>query len=980
MDTNADKPAPSRIALSYPQVFSRESLINDRIRESDYLDQMLAKSVDEQFVPQLRRDLTAISSLAVQLGISFDAAAKINFRRGQELDDLRQEIEVTKLRAELQRVQTQLQQLQSGSGTGPASPSTTTPGSASTIDMQAAKDQLAAVLKSATDALNALKDLAKGARKTDIAESPEERFRDLQAYRGDLRAALNAAKLDDVHDRDGNALYRMQFAATVFPGAPDSTSRKWGIARVEVNRPKLTEIEIQRLYLRWLGHTTERMNTVDREGNRVTDLQYAYLINNAALASIMAATTSMFTPAAGNTPPMLIAVHPDYLADIKWLLLDKRYDDIDKVVTSLKRFLVEPPTLSDAPDSSAFNGALDAALKRDDSAGTCTFMNDPGLDVTGLKFQVKDAFAYTQKLALAYPFLQAGLHSALNVVNGNREALARQQSSQPRQRSKKFFKENIDSLYGATAAAGDLLWAAERLFLMVPKGCRAELEKLYARQRTIEVPCGFRDAVVQGTDGCPRPALPESSIASSAGVASTAKSTLLASAPGIVAKGAAVVYSVAPGEQAQRLSSVASAANSVQMALGLAAGMPASGVGLQAGLGHLKSAVGNAEALERLPLVVGFSEQEPKTKVSRFGWVFGPQSYIKIPQRGEPSISLRHVVTTYQTAVDISVPVWWPRLNLEIKNAWVPNTWESDSDPLANAEVTQNMEINRPISIGDLDSLTGYLLRAFSPFSVRPVRIDRVEPNRITLCDGEITFLVYGLNLWRNPQAFFLGRKASGVVILPDMQGISATFTLSAVQKVAFSPQALVVWTQSGPAEQLIDLHAQKEECPGKPEAKAPSTVKVTFSPASVKDLPWSVKLTLPSGDLAWPETVKLTAKIKGQDDIALEIAKPKRTDKTYELTLQAKDAEVQKIFVAAHKEDLQVQFGVQEGTAKDFPSIENTLKIEKAAAKPGGKPPAQGQPGNGAGEQPAPKTEPTGKSDKGPAKKEDKKKSSSSE
>src|SRR5258706_11522804 len=104
--------APSRIAFSYPQVFSRESLINDRIREGDYLDEMLAKSVDEQFVPQLRRDISTISSLAGQLGISFSPAAKIDFQRQQQLDDLRQEIEQTKLRADLQRVQTQLQQPQ----------------------------------------------------------------------------------------------------------------------------------------------------------------------------------------------------------------------------------------------------------------------------------------------------------------------------------------------------------------------------------------------------------------------------------------------------------------------------------------------------------------------------------------------------------------------------------------------------------------------------------------------------------------------------------------------------------------------------------------------------------------------------------------------------------------------------------------------------------------------------------------------------
>ena len=38
--------------------------------------------------------------------------------------------------------------------------------------------------------------------------SPNARFRDLQAYRGELRATLDGLKLDDVHDTSGNALYR----------------------------------------------------------------------------------------------------------------------------------------------------------------------------------------------------------------------------------------------------------------------------------------------------------------------------------------------------------------------------------------------------------------------------------------------------------------------------------------------------------------------------------------------------------------------------------------------------------------------------------------------------------------------------------------------------------------------------------------------------------------------------------------------------
>src|SRR6185437_8157599 len=58
---------------------------------------------------------------------------------------------------------------------------------------------------------------------------PRDDFIDRQAYRQDLRAAISQAQLDDVHDRSGNALYRLQFQATVLP--PDDATRQWGAAK-----------------------------------------------------------------------------------------------------------------------------------------------------------------------------------------------------------------------------------------------------------------------------------------------------------------------------------------------------------------------------------------------------------------------------------------------------------------------------------------------------------------------------------------------------------------------------------------------------------------------------------------------------------------------------------------------------------------------------------------------------------------------------
>src|SRR5262245_38659922 len=55
---------PAVIVFRDPQVFSRESLLNHRLAELDYLKRQLEQSVSQPFQAQLNRDVSALSVLS----------------------------------------------------------------------------------------------------------------------------------------------------------------------------------------------------------------------------------------------------------------------------------------------------------------------------------------------------------------------------------------------------------------------------------------------------------------------------------------------------------------------------------------------------------------------------------------------------------------------------------------------------------------------------------------------------------------------------------------------------------------------------------------------------------------------------------------------------------------------------------------------------------------------------------------------------
>jgi len=100
------------IQISDAQVYARETLVNDRRTEIDYLTKLLSESATQQFHPQLRRDIRSVTSIAGQLSVAFDPAKGVTFDRAKQLGDIQQEINRTKLLAELEKERANLAALQ----------------------------------------------------------------------------------------------------------------------------------------------------------------------------------------------------------------------------------------------------------------------------------------------------------------------------------------------------------------------------------------------------------------------------------------------------------------------------------------------------------------------------------------------------------------------------------------------------------------------------------------------------------------------------------------------------------------------------------------------------------------------------------------------------------------------------------------------------------------------------------------------------
>ena len=351
------------------------------------------------------------------------------------------------------------------------------------------------------------------------------------------------------------------------------------------------------------------------------------------------------------------------------------------------------------------------------------------------------------------------------------------------------------------------------------------------------------------------------------------------------ASGNAFSYAQSPLELAQSTSTAASATKSLGLAIG-AGLPPQGIKGGEAAINLLRNATGNVQAKERFPLIVGFSTRVPQknqggetdtkspqgkklgggqyeetapesrrvntlgegqegktvaeslqgksleggqaskgtetvrdTGKPQFGWVFGPKIFIN-PENNR--LELQHALTVHDVSADVSVPGWWPRLNLSLFTAWVGN-WhgqaviDGDDRSLESVNYTINLPLNPPSLESLTDLVTGHTIGPWGHRESITV-IDQVVPERVSACQKDVTFIIEGSALWRNTEVYWGGIRSMNVTVLPNMRGITATFNLNDLVaentfpdlEKAWENLPLTVTSRDGSATQSIPVYAKR--------------------------------------------------------------------------------------------------------------------------------------------------------------------------
>ncbi len=752
------------ILVGDPQVISRETLINDRIRELNHLSVLIKDSKNAQFVPQLRRDLSVIRSLALELGIAFNPSAGAAFARNEDIESLRSDIELVKLRNELNQLQGLIESDPDNIALNPTNKAPGVPKGVTEPSLVSIQQKLTKAINSATARLTALEEASgtKTARESQISASPEEGFEDLNAYRTRLRQRESEVRLDDVHDANGNTLYRLQFNATVLPG---EIKNKYGVLDFEILQPRVTDAKIQSLYELWLNNL------------------------------------------------MMRSISPNEWERMQSVLL--------------KQGLFKRVVLSEVPTRS--EGKMELIL-----------FTYPGDDETIIEILEQDRIS----------------DSLINATKNNLQKFNRMNSQN--QASLQEFAERVNSSRNSLRGI--------EVFFSTMKQLNDNLITVPTKDQFDEWEAKF-SAVLLATQDIIEDA--EEDVRTKVPVAFIDRFTDMQE----FWAGEAYSYQAQPTERVQRISSLASAANSLQMAMSLAATLPAQGVGIQAGAGAARTAVGMVDALERSPIVIGYTNRDTSTSISsittpHFGYVFGPKAILNAKSN---TLEYRQIPASHAIYADISVPSWWPSLTLKVRRAWAGNWHEGKKVLAANTDNTE-FEVRLLPQRYNIDLLTRYLANDDLMLgSLEKPKIESVTPEEVSTCSGRVEFLIEGKHLWRNARAYLRGKRHDSLDVLPDMNGIVVSFDIQSLPKLpeAEEKATLVVWTSFGQAEKDIKLidKVNGEPCGGTNPATAvfPSTsmtryidtsgshqtVKVNLDaalPPAVRDIYVSAKLVNKSG------------------------------------------------------------------------------------------------------------------------------------
>jgi len=816
------EPVAGTIAVSQPKLYRREALINERRDEVQWIKQELESSKTATFEPELVRETEQIRQMAIALGLSFDPAGAVNYRRDAQTGEIQQQIEVLRLEVMLDQLRRDVNLMRGGFA------EQLTPVNAdlgkldSTVKAASSPAQAASLAKlaEAIDSIRAavatrLDTEGKPAAKANASANPGDRFRDRSALRDVLKSALNAATTDDSHDYAGSALIRLNFQAIVLPDRV--RTRAPGVVQMKVVAPALSPEDKERLYRSWLDHLNQQLNRASGAGwvpdadivfSKAADnfdlVSYRYPRTAAPAkgAAVVPAAPAVNGKAKGKVPAAVPLAAPTPTPACPALLeagVVAGSEDCGSLVFAVPKFLGQSPqegaysTLISylahgaEGDAAAADAAFTKARKRIASHASQMVTNcalpTAALPTKGVPLDDR------QELVEAIRMAQ------VRAVSG--DALARIE-----RQAQRMLRRNGAAPAASTGESGAIALRTARAHQVLSTfeaaayaACSSEQRAAFRRSGPVMyTPVDFNAAI----NASPRVA----------------------------------VYEIGPREQMQQVSTVSRVANNLSMALALSGAVPRTGFGASAAAGYSQQAMGRAAALERVPGLVGYS-----TAGGIFGWVIAPKAVLD----PKGTVQLEQTARALDLAVELSVPGWWPWFTIE-----AVTSWGSASSTITAGEVsvgkTVPFVVPMAANASDFDELTAKLLRSDAAV-VRSAALDDAALARqfVAACRASSLYL-RGTNIWRASSVVIGGHALgeSAITVAPDMSGILVA--VPALDKlVADTPRSkvgLAVFTRYGDARGEVDYVARPvpDGCaePVKP-ADPNKTVVTSISPTEFK-------------------------------------------------------------------------------------------------------------------------------------------------
>lgn len=786
------------IQFTDPKLYKREALINERKGERAYLNKLLGKAEADTFTiqPEIVRELETIRAFSASLGLKVDPAAGANFQRDTEIADLKHQYELTRLDMQLSQLKRDAELLkdQLDKQQAPSQPAGT-PDSSSAVNSNVTAPDLATLITQ-IETLRGKLEARLGAdvpppKKTTGVAGPIDTFNDISAYRDVLKSAINAASLDELHDKDGNSLFRVQLKATVLPGTKDYLDTL-GVLRMEVGPPTLSNEDKRQLYLKWLLHVNRNLNLVPDPRTPPEEQRIRTSPGLVTLGQIGDLYEITFL----ELPKLGLKAAEQAKADTqcKGVQQAQLRPDLCWYVR-----IATPPM---SPNGVTPAQLLDVSVQFPDSA-TGTLLGARKSLITGKDYQGAGIPVDTFKLDDKCEGFKSPASSTAVLLGADEkekgttpeEALAKAQSVRtwwPYVSAVIGFLTEIDVSNSAVAQS-------------IPSQLSQTLDKI----RSVHEAAGaFLVAVAAKNPPCGAQILTPANT-----VTPPLFNTIIDK---IQTETRTTVYDVAPIERVQRVSTAARAADAIALAAAAAGQLPSYGIGASGNFAYSRTATGKADALERVPLVVGFAEpgtntNEKKTMPS-FGWLLGPQVSVD-PEKQALVLSQR--VKPYDLYADLSLPGWWPYFELKTYTAWAPN-WRSASNGhtiLTDNALERVVRVPMAQNSADLDGLTTLLIEKSTGERVAYPSILSIEPQVVSACAGSIKFQVRGENIWRASLVHVggLAIRDADIEVLPDMRGVLVSVPTKDIPKINDGPNVVTVWTKDGPASFPITFENKRK-------------------------------------------------------------------------------------------------------------------------------------------------------------------------